>query len=272
MKLAATCLGAASLMAVFVPNVRAALIENFQYNDAPGTSLPSTSNTGTSPSSFTSAPNVTTTGTALRFTQGADVFRSSTGASIPRNLSSGIVTMTISFSDASINGGDTAGASVGFGLRDSGSNLDLFQIRLQRQNSELRLQSRVVDSMSAVGTNTDLLDLNATALPTPPSGPKEFTVTAVLNLATDKLDVSWTLNGAAGSFPTITLPAANNALEFDQLRLAASTNSADWGAADYVDVDYLTVDYVVPEPASVSLLGLASLAIGRRRRSFAMSA
>ncbi|MEO0514913.1 MAG: PEP-CTERM sorting domain-containing protein [Planctomycetota bacterium] len=248
----------AAAIALSTASAHAAVIEDWQFGDAADTALNAVANAGPNNSSLGAAAtsgNVTTDGAGnLRFSVGADasdnLFRNSNSA---LGLSTGTVTLSFTYSDASITGGDASGANVGFGFREEGTNTDLFAVRLQKQSGSLRLQTRIA------GSNTNLENFGTDTL----AGP--LAVTAVANLDTDLLDVSWSING--GTVSTATGIAITDAT-YDFLRTAANLNTTDFGANDTVGVDFITVDYVVPEPASLALVALGGLSmLGRRRKS-----
>lgn len=248
----ATALAATSAM--FSLQANAEIIEDWQFNDASGTAVNAVSNNGSNNSELGgAAANVTTDGAGnLRYSVGVDAsdnyFRNSSPA---LGLSAGVVTLSFDISSATLAGGDPTGANVSFGLRDEDTNSDLFLLRLQKQNGDLRLQTRIG------GTNTNLENFGTDTLS------QNLSVTAVINLDTDLMEVSWSLGG--GTVSTATGIAVNDG-DFDFVRSAANTNSDDFGLSDSVSVDFLTVDYVVPEPGSMALLGLGGILMVARRR------
>lgn len=173
----------ATAIALLSVSASAAIIEDYQFNDANGTPLSALVNDADATAKLggdASGGNALANGTGdLVYTAGVDasdnVFRNSDPA---RGLSSGVVTMSFTLSAASLAGGDASGANVAFGLRDGVANTDLFLLRLQKQSGSLRLQARVG------GTNTNLENFGVDVLP----GALE--VTAVANLDTDLMDVT----------------------------------------------------------------------------------
>lgn len=228
------------------------LLEDFQFEDTAGTTLPSVANDAGTASFSGAAANVATDNAGnLEFTVGADasdnVFRNA--ALTTQGATTGVYELAFSFS-GSIAGGDATGANVGFGIRDdAATDVDLFIVRLHRQSSTLRLQTRIGN------TNTNLENFGTTSV-------TNLTVRAVFNLDTDTMDVFWNNNGAGEQS---SLGIAINDGELDMLRLASNTNTTDWGSSDVVDVGYLTLSSV-PEPSSAALLGLGGLALILRRR------
>ncbi len=237
-----------------VSNAGAALIavEDWQFSDTAGTQLPDLINDAGSASFSGSKDNVVADGDGnLQFTVGADasdnVFRNAELTNPDRN--SGIFELAFEFAAATLSGGDATGANVGFGMRDSTSNSDLFLVRLQKQNSMLRLQTRIG------ATNTDLENFGSDTLSAP------LAVRALADLDAGTLDVFWTL-GAGPEQSSLGIAMAPG--EFDLVRLFGNTNATDWGTADVVDVSYLTVS-TIPEPATL-VLALVLLVIPMARR------
>jgi hypothetical protein len=230
-------------------------IEDWQFNDDSGTQFSGLVNDAGSASWGGNTANATADGDGnLQFTVGADagdnIFRNATLTN--PDQSSGVFELAFEYAGVTLAGGDATGANVGFGMRDSSTNSDLFLVRVQKQNGTLRLQTRIS------GTNTNLENFGVDTLTDP------LAVRAVADLDTGLLDVYWTL----GANPEqSSLGIAMAAGEFDLVRLIANTNSTDWGTADIVDVNYLTVS-TIPEPSAAILLAGGSLLIlGVTRRN-----
>jgi hypothetical protein len=225
------------------------VIENWQMNEGAGTNLSGLINSAGSAVWGGDVGNVQTDGSGnLRYTAGLNssnnVFRN-TPLTAP-NITAGLYELSFSYSAVTIAGGDVTGANVGFGLRDStGGGNDLFLVRLHRQNSTLRLQTRGADG------NTTLENFGTNAL----SGALD--VRAVFNLGTDLMDVYWSLGGGAEANMS---GIAINDGQMDAFRMAANLNTEDFGATDFVDVDYLKLE-MIPEPGTLGLMGVAGLGI-----------
>lgn len=207
--------------------VSGAVLEDWQMNDTAGTQIPGLVNSAGSGAWGGGQAHIATTNGNLRFTQGANAFRNSSLTTA--NVTSGVFQLSFKYNAATIDGGDASGANVGFGFRDEGAGADLFLVRLQRQSSELRLQTRVGTS------NTTIHDFNATSLP------DTLSIRAVVDLDNDLMDLYYEI-GTGGE--TLVADIAINDGEFDQIRLAANLTSTDFGATDFVEVDYLTLSSV----------------------------
>ena len=214
-------------------NVSSAIvIESWQFNETAGTQFTGLINDAGSASFSSNKAQVVTDGVgALEFSQGSsgtdNIFRNAT-LTAP-NQTTGTFEMEFSLLAADLSGGDATGANIGFGFRESGSNTDLFLVRLHEQSGTLRLQTRIS------GTNTNLHNFGADALI---AADTPLLVRAVADLDNDLLDVFYTLGaGAEQSALAIAIPN----LEFDQIRMVANTNNTDWGATDVVTLDYLTL-------------------------------
>lgn len=228
-------------------------IEDWQFNiDNQG--LGNAQNDAGSATLGGNATNAQTSGGNMVFTQGVDasdnIFRN--GDLTNPNQDTGRFGMEWFIPSASIAGGDDTGANMGFGMRDQGADdanggtgenadTDLFLVRLQRQNSTLRLQARVGT------TTTNLVDFGVTSI-------ADLKVSVVADLDTDTFDVHWQLGDGVGSCMT-GIAMADVDLELDQVRTTANTNTDDWGAADQVSVDYLIIrDLDAPTDLELSIV------------------
>ncbi|BCX49808.1 hypothetical protein HAHE_37160 [Haloferula helveola] len=207
----------------------ATVLEHWEFEDVAGTQFTGLANSAGSASFSGNKDQVQTDGAGnLVFGVGADasdnVFRNAT-LTVP-GQTTGVFEMEWTYPSATIEGGDATGANVGFGFRDAGGT-DLFLVRLQRQNSELRLQHRVGTS------NTDLEDFNATTI-------ADLRVRVVADLDADTFDVYWQL-GAGPEQSSTGIAMSATGLNFDEVRMTANTNTTDWGATDSVSVGELKV-------------------------------
>lgn len=207
-------------------------LEDWQMNESSGTNLSGLVNSAGSALWSGDKDNVQTDGSGnLRVTQGTDasdnLYRNAT---LTQNgVTTGVYQLSFAYPAATLVGGDASGANLGFGMRDETTGVDLFLVRLQRQNSELRLQTRIGS------TNTDIYDFNATSLP------GELAVRAVVDLDTDRMDLYYSIGG--GSEALAADIAVNDGV-MDALRMAGSLNTTDFGAADFIEVDYLTLSQI----------------------------
>lgn len=215
-------------------------IEDWQFN-IDGQSLGNVQNDAGTADLGGNADNVSTSGGDLVFTQGIDgsdnVFRN--GTLTNPDQSGGVFSMEWYVSSATLAGGDLTGANVGIGMRELDTNTDLFLVRLQRQAGTVRLQTRVGSS------NTNLVDFGGTTV-------DDLWVQVVADLDADTFSVYWQLGDGIGSCATGIAMAAND-LEFDAVRVAANTNSTNWGATDEVAIDYLVVRDLSAAPAELDL-------------------
>lgn len=255
-RLCRACLGIASLVLCWPVVTAAATIESWQFNDAAGVSLSDLANSAGTAVWNSNAANAVADGAgALVYSAGADasdnIFR--TAPLTTPNLDSGIVELALLVRDAALAGGDASGANVGFGLREDGSNDDLFVVRLHRQNGALRLQTRITDESNAT-SNTTLTNFGTDSI-------SDLLIRAVVDLDADMLDVHWKLGAGAEQSST---GIALRDREVDIVRMIANTNSTDWGADDTVALDFLTVA-AIPEPATLPLLLAVGLLLTGRR-------
>ncbi|MBL7077084.1 MAG: sulfatase-like hydrolase/transferase [Kiritimatiellae bacterium] len=206
-------------------------IEAWVFNtEADGTLFTGLSNSGDSAAAAWSSDvsHATVTNNALRFSQGANVYRNSTtpgGAAA--NATNGVFELSWAYTDANVDSADVAGANAGFGIRSGGT--DLFMVRLQRQNSELRLQTRVNT------TNTDLHDFNATAA-------ANVDVRVVFDLDSDTFDVYMNNDGAGETLVGDDIDMAITGGQLDNIRMIASVASPNFDADDYIEVDDLRLN------------------------------
>lgn len=214
-------------ISVEAPSTTATIVEHWEFDEAEATQFAGLLNSVGSASFGANKDQVATDGLGnLVFEVGADatdnVFRNAT-LTTP-GQTDGKFEMEWTYDSATLAGGDAGGANVGFGFRDA-TGTDLFIVRLHRQNSELCLQHRVGSS------NTDLVDFNATSL-------TDLSVRVVGDLDADTFDVHWSLGGAAEQSST-DIPMSAAGLNFDEVRISANTNTADWGTTDIVAIDEL---------------------------------
>lgn len=218
-------------------------ILDFQMNEAAGTELESLVDSGTSGSTFGNGPaNVVTDGAgSLVYTLGNNAFVPTTPA---LNLTTGIYELELEFGASSIGSGTNA-PEVGFALWSSGSS-ELFRISLDKVGGDLTLAMRI-------GTTVTVLEDfggGVTSFASP------LNVRAVVDLDTENLDIFWS-GAATGS------SLNNTASDLTLNGIRTSSNLQFFGATDSVSVDYVTLD-VIPEPASMTLVGLGLVAIMRR--------
>jgi hypothetical protein len=229
---------------------QAVVIEDWQMNEADGTQIPGLANAAGTGAWSGGQDHVATLGGNLRFTQGANTFRNSTLST--QNVSSGLYELRFRYEAATIEGGDATGANCGFGFRDIEGGFDLFLIRLQRQNGELRLQTRIG------GNNSNIYDFDATSLP------DSLAIRAEVDLDSNLMDLYYEI-GTGGE--TLVEDISIQDGELDGIRMVGTLNDTDFGATDFVDVDYVTLS-LIPEPATVTLLSVFGVLLGfvRRRR------
>lgn len=221
-------------------------LEDWQFTDAEGTRFDTVVNSAGSVNLGAAATNVATNGSGqLVYSVSVDdpettetdestgnVFRTTTITD--PNRTTGQFELEWLVTSADLTGADVTGANVGFGFRDdngtpsdTGDDVDLFTVRLQKQNGSLRLQHRVG------ATNTDLVDFGTTTL-------ADLLIRVVADLDTDTFSVFWQIsNGIGNCVGDIPMAAANR--ELDILRSSANTNATDWDAANTVVIDYLTL-------------------------------
>mgnify|MGYP006084852531 CR=1 FL=1 len=216
----------ATLLSALSSSAALVVIEDWQMNEGVGITMDGLVNSTGLMDWQATGSNVGTDGSgALRYVQGSNQYKS-LGLTTP-NVTSGLHELSFKINAATIGGGDSAGARVGFGFRDE-AGTDLFHVRLHRTNNELRLQS-----IDAAGT-VDLYDFNAISLP------DTLTIRAVVDLdaPSGQLDIYYTIgSGAEQSSLGRNLVAG----QFDQLRMTAQLTSTDFGASDFVEIDYLTL-------------------------------
>jgi len=203
------------------------LLEHWLFDDVVGTNFSGLAKEAGSAAFGGNVDHVETDGVGnLLFTQGEDasdnLFRNAT-LTAP-GQTTGRFQLEWTYSSATLNGGDASGANVGFGFR-AADGTDLFNVRLHRQSSELRLQHRVGSS------NTDVFDFNTTTL-------TDLRIRVVANLDTDTFDIHWSLDGGAEQSATAIAMVASD-LVFDDIRMFSNTNTTDWGANDSVAISEL---------------------------------
>lgn len=245
--------------ALIAGNVNAqTILHNWQFNDAGGTSLSSTTNSGadvgTHGSFISDLTGVTTDGSALTVDNNGAVDTQAWLSPIDLAYTTGVYhldTRISSWNLTTSNG--NSGLFIGFveGTPDASATVTA-DFNLTSNGSNMRLQSRIGDTTYSGLTNfattgTDLLvrvslDLDA-------------------NTATLLYD-----HGSTGSFTTVVTESLNtrtvNGFRFRQ--------SANWSGAapDTVSIDYLTITQV-PEPSTYALIlgGIVLGFVAYRRRA-----
>ena len=195
-------------------------------NDANGTGIGGLANSAGSGAWSGDLPNVVTASGNLRFTQGDNNYRNSSLTN--PNVTSGLYELTFKYSAVTLAGGDSTGATVGFGLRDEGVGSDLFLVRILRQNNKLLLQTRI--GM----TNTTIHDFGGgvSALP------DTVGIRAVVDLDSDLMDLYYEI-GTGGETRVADIAIADG--EMDQVRMVGVLNAVDFGATDFVNIDYVSL-------------------------------
>ncbi|MBK1825688.1 hypothetical protein [Haloferula rosea] len=231
----------------------ASTLEDWQFNEAADTPFTGLVNSAGTAAWAGNVANVATDGSGhLVFSVSVDdpettevdestdnLFRT-TDVTTP-GATTGKFELAFTYQSATLAGGDATGANVGFTVRNS-SNVDLLNVRLQKQNGDLRLQRR----NSSTGLNTDLEDFAQTSL----TGPLEVRV--IFDMDSDTYDVYWTPDGQPQRCQT-NIPMDITGSTLDRLRLYASTNATDWGATDEVAVDFLTLSTYTDPPVAPAI-------------------
>ncbi|MCP5548879.1 MAG: hypothetical protein H7A50_16070 [Akkermansiaceae bacterium] len=207
-----------------------AAIEDWQFDDAAGASFNDALNSAGTTNLGGAAANALTDGSGnMEFTVGStdadNIFRTS-DLSDP-GQTTGIFEMEWFVTSADLSGGDATGANFGFGMRETGTNKDLFLVRVHIQNDTLRLQHRVGN------TNTDLIDFGTTSV-------SDLLIRVSADLDTDTFSVFWQQGTGIGQCVS-DIPMFEPGLSFDIIRTAVNTNNIDWGPTDFALVDYLTI-------------------------------
>ena len=167
------------------------------------------------------------------------------------NVASGSYKLEFHYSVVNFQAGDATGANVGFGIRDTTLNDDIFATRVQKQNNEYRLQTRIN------GVNVTLANFGTTV----GKSLKDLRVRVEFNLDTDTANIVWSLGG--GSESKARNIAINN-FKMDALRVSANTNTDDLGRGDLTLVDYVSLS-TNPEPSPVALLGIGGFTLALRQ-------
>lgn len=230
---------ASLIVATALSTTASAALIDFQMNDGAGTELESLTDSGTSGVSFGNGPaNVVTDGAGfLVLTAGSNAFVPTAPA---LNITTGVYILEFEFGDSTIGEG-TSAPQVQFGLWNSGAS-ELFRVGLDKQGGDLTL------ALNVGGSITELASFGGTSF----TGP--LNVRAVIDLDTEDLDIFWSgaINGSSLN---------NTALDVPLNGIRLSSNLQFLGENDEVKVDFVTL---VPEPASLALVGLGLVAVMRR--------
>lgn len=212
-----------------------AVLDEWWFDDVNATPITEATNrTGTT--SFTGAsPGVATDGGGRLVIQqhpsavnpGSGVFLNS-GPLTFGSRTGGVYELDWTIVSASLESGDPNGATVGFGLKDSGANADLFRIRLNKTVGGLAVSTFIDGQYTAISNFTGVFTL-----------PAPLRLRSVIDLEADVADVYLTLGGDPERFMQ-QVALSTNGSRWDQSTFLAVNNATDWGAADTLVIEAVT--------------------------------
>lgn len=225
-----------------VPPRDPVVVEHWPFNDAAGVQLKdSVKASGTT--TFTAATvSATTDGggrlrivqDAAKTTQGGGSFLNSQTIAIgPRT--SGTFEMEFLITSGSLTTGDASGANLGFGLRDSAANADLFRVRLNKTAAGLAVSTFIDNTYTTIKNFTGLFALSA-----------PLKIRSVIDLDGGTADVFLT-EGQGAELPKVTVNLSGTASTWTQISYTAVNNTVDWGPSDAVSIDYLRIQKLRPD-------------------------
>jgi hypothetical protein len=237
--------GAIAVVAMMVSSVSAALLADFEMNDAAGTRLAKLQNDAVGGGGFNyGADNMLADGNGLMVYTLGGANANYARADLPAVVNTGSYKLSFSFDSATLDG---TGGSLTYAIRDNTAKKDLVSVQFLKNNDRLRLVMQnwdQADNITDVGTYSLTDTLN---------------VEVIFNLDTDLATFSWVSGANSGSYTDVAI----NDGDAEVVRNAYQPSGMT--ATDFFKTDYLKVESI-PEPATLSLVGLTAGAIFFIRR------
>ena len=239
----------AGLLAGMALTASAAVLSDFEMNDAANTRLAQLQNSASGAGQFNyGANNMLADGNGLLVYTLGGTNANYARAALATQTNSGIQKMTFSIDSATLAGSN---GKLSYAIRDQTAGKDVVMAQLVKNNDRLRLVMQDwgaghVANLTAVG----VYDL-----------PDVLNVEVIYDLDSDLADFSWTMGSDSG---TATNVAIGN--------YTAEVVRNVYQPKDMLDTDFIKVDYLkvesVPEPATLGLFGLIGGAVLFVRRRF----
>lgn len=209
-------------------------IEYWLFDDATDTAFDAVLNSEGSAIFNAAVANVKTDGAgALRITQSptfTDQFSGDFIAAEPLSMgarSKGTYELEFIIAAADLSTGDPNGATVGFGIKDSVADEELFLVRLNKTVGGLAVSTYIDTTYTQIQSFNGQFSLS-----------QPLKIRSVIDLDSGTADIYTTVGVAAEVFQQqVSLSAT--ATNWDQVLFASQNNQTDWGSSDYVEVDYL---------------------------------
>lgn len=212
------------------------LVEHFEFDDAAGTVLGSVAKSAGTAMFPTSAPNLAADGGGVLEVRQHPTQTAPGGGNFLAggplefgSRTSGRYELAFTLRSADLSGGDSGGASVGFGLRDGSVGLPLYLIRLNKTPNGL-----------AVSTYIDSTYTHIHGFPGQVALAEPVRIRSELDLDAGTADIYLRLGSAPEVFGK-QVPLSSLATRWDQLAFTAQNNQTDWGSLDVVEIDELSI-------------------------------
>ena len=240
-------------LALIAGSASATLIVDIQFDDAVGTTLSGVANAGTDVASFAADLDSGATDGAGNWHADGSVASILTKNLNMADISTGIVTLNFGVSALQLaNSADVSGVSVQL---DTLSGSD-WKFKIEKRAGFI---SFVSVNPEATARNTD-----STISTDGSAGPIDMEAT--FNLDTGAWSSGYTYDSV---YTELNSGLANTWGALTVLKFGGDNNPT-FAAGDYIDTDYITLDHVIPEPATIGMLGLgavATLLISRFKRA-----
>ena len=242
------------VLVVSAMTASAAMLADFQMNDAANTKLQDLANDAPGGGRFNyGVTNMLADGNGLLVYTLGGTNGNYAHADLASAATSGVYKLSVSFNAATLSG---SGGKLGYSVRDSGAGKDICLVQLIRNSG-----NKLLLLMNKWGANGSVISLTGAGTN---SLPDVLNVEVEYDLDNDTVGYSWTMGSESGGTNLATLYDG----VADVVRNAYNPDNMNDG--DFIKVDYLTVESI-PEPATMGLFGLAGGAVMfvRRRRMMA---
>lgn len=210
-----------------------ATLEHWPFDDDVDIQLTDTLNVSGAAQFFDSSPSVTTDGSGLlvvsqnaAITSGGSFLGSNDITVGARSI--GVYELELIVDSVVLTGGDSKGANVGIGFKDSAAGGDLFRIRLNKTTGGLAVNTFFDSTYTAFHVFTNAYTLT-----------ESLKLRAVIDLDANVADL-YMVEGD-GAEALLGQIAIRSDAVWDQISFSAVNNSTDWGLNDVIKIDSIKI-------------------------------